>query len=196
MTKLTALIPNITHTTIALVLVLVGVAVYTPPASPQPQPRPVKEVETPAVLSDTQTNPTPIAPITPEPPTLPITITLPTVPTLPTPAPQPSAPTEADLVQTQADTAVTDIENNNPQGMFDLLSSDLASTYTEADIEAALSASGQQILSVTNLGSPNITGDYADQNVEVTTNTGTYRFQVFLHKESGVWKIMGTEPLP
>ena len=189
MTKITFLILNITPTTIALIIVLIGVAVYTPPATPPP-PQPVKEVETPAVLSDTQTSPTPV---TPELPTLPIEVNLPTLPVLPTPPP---APTEAEIVQTQADTAVADIENNNPQGMFDLLSSDLTSTYSEADIEAALSASGQQITSITNLGDPNITGDYADQNVEVTTSTGTYRFQVFLHKESGVWKIMGTEPLP
>jgi len=80
-----------------------------------------------------------------------------------------------------------------------VLSSDLASTYSPDEIKSALAAALNQYGSVQSLwtiGDPNVTGDYADQGVEVTTSTGKYRFQLFLHRENGTWKLMGTEPLP
>ncbi len=195
--KLTAAIPNVYLASLAVIFVLIGTITYNPNAKPPP----VKENEVPAVLSQTQTeNPqaetSPAAMIPVLPTELPL-LSIPIPEVIPTPlTPQPPAPSDASLIQTQADTAIQDLENSDTASMINLLSSDLTSTYSAADLENAFAASGQQVLSFRNLGDPNITGDYADQNVEVTTTTGTYNFQVFLHKESGTWKIMGTEPLP
>lgn len=202
--KLIAVIPNIYQATLVGVLVVIGVVNYSPSA----EKLPVKVDETPAVLSQEQVEAAPPASPVLE---LPIRLPLPEIPSVTVPVQAPilattpiqtppsndtPAPTDVTLVQTVSDTAVRNLENRDSQAFYNLLSADLTSTYTEGEIESALSATGQQITSVRNLGDPNITGDYADQNVEVTTGTGTYRFQVFLHKESGVWKIMGTEPLP
>lgn len=192
--KVAALIPNVYLTILSVVFVVVGTVVYTPPATPVP----VKESETPAVLSQT----TPAVVVPPEvAPVLPIqlpiqNVQIPQLPILTPPIPPPPTISDATSIQNQADAAIQNLENDDTAAMLSLFSSDLTSTYSASELAVALSTSGQQIQSFRNLGDPNITGDYADQNVEVTTNMGTDRYQVFLHKENGTWKLMGTESIP
>ncbi len=175
-------IPNTYWTAIAAVFIILGTVIYlqthSAPASftPIPYPEVVKKPE--AVLSD-QTA-TPSAQITSLVP--PDTVTpLFTTPTI----------GETALRILKSLTGEEDLNN--------LLSSELTATYSSDEIRQALHIGLAQygpIVSLWTMGDPNVTGDYADQAVEVTTTSGKYRYQVFMKREQGVWKLMGTEPIP
>ncbi len=176
---------NLVPTALAAVFIIVGAVVHIahhPVASsftPIPYPESINEPTT--VLADQTTLPS----------------DLPTSPVSATP-PDPTAPTVK--VKSVGDAALRILKSlTGEEDLNDLLSSDLTSTYSSDEIRHALQAGWAQygpIVSLWTLGDPNVTGDYADQAVEVTTASGKYRYQVFLKLENSVWKLMGTEPLP
>ncbi|HET7713334.1 MAG TPA: hypothetical protein VFK94_02765, partial [Patescibacteria group bacterium] len=122
------------------------------------------------------------------------------------PGPQPQigspislVPPEVLEVQSTVGEILNSLISGSSADFSSLLSVDLTSAYDPAVIQSALTTASVNYGSISNyktLGDPNVTGNFADQNVEVTTPTGTYRFQVFLKREAGDWKLMGTEPLP
>ncbi len=180
--KHSAALPNLVPTALAAVLIIVGAAVYlqTHPAPASFAPIPYPEVITsPAVVLSGQTA-TPSAqitsPVTPDTTTPPVT------------------------TLSIGETALRILKSlTGEEDLNDLLSSDLTSTYSSDEIRHALQSGWAQygpVVSLWTMGDPNVTGDYADQAVEVTTSSGKYRYQVFMKREQGVWKLMGTEPLP
>lgn len=169
------LITNPSLSAVAAVFVIVGALVYI-------SERPVRSNFTPIPYPKTNEAPS----------TLPAETVL--APTIEEPAPtQPTTGGIGDVVS-QILKSLT--------GQADLtgvLSSDLTVTYSSAEIKTALEIALSKYGAVQSLwttGDPNITGDYADQGIEITTSQGKYRYQLFLHRENGDWKLMGTEPLP
>lgn len=198
--KLTYFIPNFLLTAVMAGFVLLGSFVYVTNTHPIAKIQDQTEATPSAVLSDQdQSSLAPVNPVLLLPPIIPPVIPpgpIPT-PTSVSSTPQPSAP--AQQITTQITSALSDLSQGNTANLANYISSDLLDTFGAAAVAQALTSSYQtygSIVNITPLSDPNITGNYADQKVAVTTTKGTYNYQVFLKNESGIWKIIGTEPLP
>lgn len=184
--KAVVIIPNIFLAATAAFFVFVGTSVYVwnkvpdAPAENQPIALPDK----PAVLSES---------------TRQVELYLPPGPQPQIGSPVSLIPPEVLAVQSSVNEVLGSIMNGSDARFSSFLSSELTATYDLAKIQSAMSTATTKYGAITGfrtLGEPNITGNFADQNVELTTAGGIYRFQVFLKNESGTWKLMGTEPLP
>lgn len=184
--KALVIIPNIFLAATAAFFVFVGTTVYVwnkAPVTPVKN-EPVILPDKPAILSDS---------------TRQVELYLPPGPQPQIGSPVSLVPPEVLEVQSTVVQILNSLISDSASDFSNLLSADLTSAYDPAKIQFALTSAAANYGTISNyktLGDPNITGNFADQNVEVTTATGIYRFQVFLKNESGNWKLMGTEPLP
>lgn len=83
--------------------------------------------------------------------------------------------------------------------LYQLTGGDFQNTFSKADFEAAIKASGIEVERVAVVEEPRIfgvRGEWAELVLDLTLSDGsTGRFRVILQKENGLWRIFGTEEI-
>ncbi len=106
------------------------------------------------------------------------------------PSPIPALTLEETLVKVEESLV------NNPQDIFDFLSQEIQSTFTPEAWATALQENPVKISSWQVEQITYLTADWAEVRVKlILANKDESSFLIVFHREDGLWRIFGTQPL-